>query len=36
MIFLLSFTLGILGTSLGIFQLGYSIGRERHHRHEND
>lgn len=36
MLFLLSFMLGIIGMALGMFQLGYSKGREYQHKHEND
>lgn len=35
-LFLASFILGVIGLSLGMFQIGYSKGREYQHKHEDD
>lgn len=35
-LFLTSFILGVIGLSLGMFQLGYSKGREHQYKHEDD
>jgi hypothetical protein len=35
-LFLVSFILGVIGLSLGMFQLGYSKGIEWQHKHEDD
>ncbi|ARW19895.1 hypothetical protein S100892_01322 [Pediococcus pentosaceus] len=35
-LFLTSFILGVIGVSLGMFQLGYSKGREYQRKHEDD
>lgn len=36
MLFLLGFMLGVIGVALGMFQLGYSKGREHQCKHEDD
>ncbi len=35
-LFLASFILGVIGLSLGMFQLWYSKGREYQRKHEDD
>lgn len=35
-LFLASFILGVIGLSLGMFQLGYSKGRGHQCKHEDD